>query len=52
MKKIKLKDFFISNDLPFILIAGPCVLESKNHAFEMIERILEITAKLKVNFYF
>ena len=52
MKKIKLKDFFISNDLPFILIAGPCVLESKNHAFEMIERILEITAKLKVNFIF
>tara|TARA_Y100000590_G_C15733671_1_gene1017896 strand:+ start:1547 stop:2365 length:819 start_codon:yes stop_codon:yes gene_type:complete len=52
MNRIKLKDFFISNDLPFVLIAGPCALENKNHAFEMIEEILEITTKLKINFIF
>ena len=52
MKKIKVNDFFIGNSLPFTLIAGPCALESKKHAFHMVEEILEITTKLKVNFIF
>ena len=28
MKKVLVKDFEISNDLPFTLIAGPCQMES------------------------
>ncbi len=46
---IKVKDIEISNNKPFTLIAGPCVLESKDHAFFMAEEILKITNKLNIN---
>jgi 2-dehydro-3-deoxyphosphooctonate aldolase (KDO 8-P synthase) len=36
------------NDLPFALIAGPCVLESRAHALEMAEALNEIALKLKL----
>src|SRR5271163_977126 len=36
------------NTLPLALIAGPCVLESRAHAFEMAVALKEITAKLKL----
>ena len=52
MKEIKLKNFNISNNLPLTLIAGPCVLENKDHAFLMIEKLLDITKRLKINFIF
>tara|TARA_B100001013_G_C24585659_1_gene432576 strand:+ start:55 stop:873 length:819 start_codon:yes stop_codon:yes gene_type:complete len=52
MKKIKVKDYILSNLTPFTLIAGPCAMESKDHAFLMIEKIQEITNKLKINFIF
>ena len=38
MKEIKLNNFNIGNNLPLTLIAGPCVLENKDHAFLMIEK--------------
>jgi len=34
------------NVLPFAVIAGPCALESREHAFEMAEALKEITGKL------
>jgi 2-dehydro-3-deoxyphosphooctonate aldolase (KDO 8-P synthase) len=34
------------NSLPLALIAGPCVLESRAHAFDMAAALKEITAKL------
>ena len=37
---VKIGDLVLGNDLPFILIAGPCALESRAHA-------LEISAELK-----
>ena len=52
MKEIKLKNFNISNNLPLTLIAGPCVLENRDHAFLMIEKLLDITKRLKINFIF
>tara|TARA_Y100000590_G_scaffold107854_1_gene122694 strand:- start:383 stop:1201 length:819 start_codon:yes stop_codon:yes gene_type:complete len=52
MREIKLKNFNISNNLPLTLIAGPCVLENKDHAFLMIEKLLDITKRLKINFIF
>ena len=52
MKEIKLNNFNIGNNLPLTLIAGPCVLENKDHAFLMIEKLLDITKKLKINFIF
>ena len=36
------------NRLPLALIAGPCALESRGHAFEMASALKEITARLGI----
>jgi 2-dehydro-3-deoxyphosphooctonate aldolase (KDO 8-P synthase) len=36
------------NDLPFALIAGPCAMESRDHALEMAAALSEIAAKLGI----
>lgn len=51
-KTIALKNFDIANDLPFTLIAGPCQIESRDHAMMMAEKIMEIASKLKINFVY
>jgi 2-dehydro-3-deoxyphosphooctonate aldolase (KDO 8-P synthase) len=38
----------IANDRPLTLIAGPCALESRAHAFEMASALKEMTAKLGI----
>lgn len=48
MKTVKIGDIAIANSLPFVLIAGPCVLESRQHAFDMCGRIKEIAGKLGI----
>ncbi len=48
MKTVKVGDIAISNSAPFMLIAGPCVLESRQHAFDMCGKIREITGKLGI----
>ena len=45
---IPLQNFKIGNDLPFVLIAGPCALESKDHAFDMAGALKEMTQKLGI----
>ncbi len=40
------------NTLPLAVIAGPCALESRAHAFEMAAALKEITAKLGVGFVY
>ena len=52
MKKIKIKNIEISNDNPFCLIAGPCVIESRDHALKIAELINEICKKTNTNFIF
>jgi 2-dehydro-3-deoxyphosphooctonate aldolase (KDO 8-P synthase) len=37
------------NDLPFALIAGPCVLESRAHALETARALKEIADRLKIS---
>ena len=49
MTHVKLGNVTIGNDLPFTLIAGPCVLESRDHAMEMSQALVEITRKLGIN---
>ncbi len=44
--------FDISLDHPFFLIAGPCVIESRELAFETAGRLKEITGKLGVPFIY
>ncbi len=41
-----------SNKSPLTLIAGPCALESREHALEMAHALKEITDKLKMGFVF
>jgi 2-dehydro-3-deoxyphosphooctonate aldolase (KDO 8-P synthase) len=36
-------DVAIGNDLPFVLIAGPCQIESEAHAFEVAGALVEMT---------
>ncbi|MDM7946368.1 MAG: 3-deoxy-8-phosphooctulonate synthase [Oceanibaculum nanhaiense] len=38
----------IGNDKPFTLIAGPCQLESRQHALEMSHALVELTGKLGI----
>jgi 2-dehydro-3-deoxyphosphooctonate aldolase (KDO 8-P synthase) len=38
----------IANHRPFTLIAGPCALESRSHAFEMAAALKEVTTKLGI----
>jgi 2-dehydro-3-deoxyphosphooctonate aldolase (KDO 8-P synthase) len=40
------------NDLPIALIAGPCALESRAHAFEMVWALKEITDRLGIGFVY
>jgi 2-dehydro-3-deoxyphosphooctonate aldolase (KDO 8-P synthase) len=40
------------NALPLALIAGPCQLESRDHAFEMATALKEITSKLGIGFVY
>lgn len=52
MKKIKLNNFEISNTNPFTLIAGPCVIENRDHSLKMAELINSICEELNINFIF
>jgi len=38
----------IANDRPFVLIAGPCALESRAHALETSHALVELTRKLGI----
>jgi 2-dehydro-3-deoxyphosphooctonate aldolase (KDO 8-P synthase) len=42
MKTINVGSISFSNTLPFVLIAGPCVLESRDHAMMMAEKLSEL----------
>ena len=52
MIKIDLNNFSIANNLPFVLIAGPCVIENEEHTLMMAEEINNICSELKINFIF
>ena len=49
---VKLNNIEFNNTKKIVLIAGPCVLESLGHAKLMVERLLDITAKLNIEFVY
>ena len=49
---INLNNFEISNNNKFFLIAGPCVIESRNHAIDHAIKIREICSDLHINYIF
>jgi len=51
-KTLKIADFSVSNELPFILLAGPCAIESLGHAQDMCGALKEITSKLDIPFVY
>ena len=51
-KQINIKNIKIANDLPFTLIAGPCQMESRDHALMMAENLVKITEKLGIPFIY
>jgi 2-dehydro-3-deoxyphosphooctonate aldolase (KDO 8-P synthase) len=48
MKTVQLGKISISNNLPFTLIAGPCQMESREHAFDMCGALVEMTRELGI----
>ena len=54
MKSINIKcgNIEISNSKNICLIAGPCQLETEQHAMDMAGKIKEITSKFKMNFIY
>ena len=51
-RQVRIGNLTMGNDLPLVLIAGPCVLESPSHAFEMADGLSEITRKLGLGLIF
>ncbi len=51
-KIVKVDQLEISNDKPITIIAGPCQLESKDHAYEMCGALKELTHNLGLQFIY
>src|SRR5579863_5822208 len=49
---VTIGDARFGNTLPLALIAGPCALESRAHAFEMASALKETTARLGIGFVY
>lgn len=49
MKTVKVGNYEIASNKPFTLIAGPCAMESRDHAMMMSEEIKKVTDKLGIN---
>jgi 2-dehydro-3-deoxyphosphooctonate aldolase (KDO 8-P synthase) len=47
-RHVSLGDLTIGNDLPLVMIAGPCVMESRGHALDMSGRLAEMAKDLGV----
>lgn len=52
MKQIRLKDFIIGGDTPFVLIAGPCVIEDEATTIDIAAFLKDITEELHIPFIF
>lgn len=48
-KTVKIGSYDIANDRPFTLIAGPCLMESRDHAFDMAGALKDICDKIGLN---
>ena len=52
MKKITVKNITFSNDLPIKVIAGPCQIESREHAYKIAAELLDICRNLGMDLVF
>lgn len=51
-RTIKIGNFQIGNHLPIAIIAGPCQIESHQHAVDLAGKMVELTNKLGVKYIF
>ena len=49
---IEVKNVMIGSNLPYVLIAGPCVVENEKITFSVAEQIKKITSNLGIPFIF
>ena len=47
-RHVKIRDLTLGNDRPLAVIAGPCALESREHAHEMCQALKELTAEIGI----
>jgi 2-dehydro-3-deoxyphosphooctonate aldolase (KDO 8-P synthase) len=52
MKTVNIGEYKIGNGSPVVLIAGPCVIESREHALRMAGEIKNIADKLDIPYIF
>ncbi|WP_159585834.1 3-deoxy-8-phosphooctulonate synthase [Chelativorans xinjiangense] len=50
--RVEVGQAVFANNAPLALIAGPCQLESRDHAFEMAGALKELTRKLGIGFVY
>ena len=51
-KTVVLDPIAFNNDQPFVLIGGPCQIESHQHAMDMAGHLQELTRKMNIPFVF
>ncbi len=51
-KRVRIGALEVANDLPLTLIAGPCAMESRQHALEMSQALCEMTGRLGLGFIY
>lgn len=51
-RHVRIGSFDVGNDLPFMLIAGPCAMEGQQHALDMAGKLKELTARFGVPFVY
>ncbi len=47
-RRVKVSDLEIGQDLPFVLIAGPCQIESRDHALETAGALTDICGEREI----
>ena len=52
MRKITINNISIANNLPFVLIAGPCQTESLEHSLMIAKTVSEICKRLDIGFIY
>ena len=48
-RRVKIGDFEVGNDLPLTIIAGPCAMESREHALDMSGKLADLSKRLGFN---
>ncbi len=51
-KSVSVGGVTFANDSPFSLIAGPCAIESRDHALETAQALVELTGRLGIGFVY